>query len=149
VSGHGRYEALLGALALGEATPADRDELTGHARACAACAADLENAPHMLAAFAAAREAETWRPAYGDAIVANLRERRLRRARYTVGALGWAAAVSIVLNATFASGLGERVLDKLRDASPAIASTAFLQPPARPGARSIALEPVSGIGRRH
>ena len=150
MSAHGRYDALLGALALGETTPAEREELAAHARGCAACAAGLEDAPRMSAAFDAARDAETWRPAYGDGLVANLRERRVRRARFTVGALGWAAALSIVLNAAFVSGLGERVLDRLRDASPALTSSAFVQLSARPAApRSVALEPFSETGRRH
>ncbi len=149
MSEHVRYDALLGALALGETTAAERQELAAHARGCAACAVDLEDAPRMLTAFAAARNAETWRPAYGDPLVAKLRERRVRRARLTVVALGWAAAFSIALNATFASGLGERVLERLRAATPAVASTAFLQPAARSAAPRVALEPFSGTGRRH
>jgi hypothetical protein len=129
---HDRYEALAGAVYLGEASDAERGAFARHAAVCDACRLDLEAAPPLRAAIAGARDAETWRPSVDDAVARRIREARSSRFGITVGALGWAVALSIVLNVAVVSGLSGRIHDAFRPASDAAAD---------PSAMRIELEP--------
>jgi hypothetical protein len=105
---HDRFDMLLAAVALGEASRAERAEFADHAVACDACRAEAGNASTVLNAIVDARDAETWRPAVDRAVLARIRDSRSSRFRVTIGALGWAVALSIVLNVAFVSGLSAR-----------------------------------------
>ena len=113
---HDRYESLAGAIALGEATLEEREAFAAHAVECALCRQDLaEDAAGTspLATVASARADETWRPSLDRAIVARLRERSAKHSRFTVSALGWGAALSIVVNVAFVTGLSGQVANAL------------------------------------
>jgi hypothetical protein len=105
---HDRFDALLAAVVLGEASHAERADFADHAVACEACRAEADAAPTVLNAIVDARDAETWRPAIDRAVLGRIRDSRSSRFRVTIGALGWAVALSIVLNLAFASGLSAR-----------------------------------------
>ncbi|MBD5604249.1 MAG: zf-HC2 domain-containing protein, partial [Candidatus Eremiobacteraeota bacterium] len=105
---HGRFEALAGAVVLGEATAAERAAFDVHASTCATCAEDLARAPLARAAIERAGAAETWRPSIGSLVLGRIRDGRRSRFRTTIGALGWAVAVSIVFNVALASGIASR-----------------------------------------
>jgi anti-sigma factor RsiW len=118
VRGHARYEALAGALVLGEATDAERTEFARHARTCAACAADAEELPATAAALRAARDEERWQAPVAAALGARLAATRERSGRRTFGTLGLAIAGSVALNVAFAGGYAGRWLDGLRVTAP-------------------------------
>ena len=111
---HDRFDSLAGALALGEATAAERAELVAHATDCAVCRDDLALAPPIVTALADARDSETWRPSVGDGILRRVRDARMYRATLIVRALAWTAALSLVLNVAVASGIVPRLVDALR-----------------------------------
>ncbi|MBC5799668.1 MAG: hypothetical protein GIX03_02580 [Candidatus Eremiobacteraeota bacterium] len=102
---HDRFEALAGAVALGEATPQERTIFDRHARACAACHDDAVGITRVTGIMAAARDDESWRPAIGGVLMNRIRDERLRRSRLTLRALGWSVAFSIALDAAFVSGV--------------------------------------------
>ena len=111
---HDRFEELAGALALGEASDAERAELAAHAQTCSACALDLRDLPIALDVIRAARESERWQPGASDEVRTRLREGRERGTRRTLITLGYGIAASLVLNVAFVSGFGARALDALR-----------------------------------
>jgi hypothetical protein len=111
---HDRFEALAGAVLLGEASEAERAAFAAHAPACAQCRSDAAAAPVLIRAIEAAREAETWRPRVDRAVLGRIRDSRSSRFRVTIGALGWAIALSIVLNVALASGLSGRFAGAFR-----------------------------------
>ncbi|MDQ2908594.1 MAG: zf-HC2 domain-containing protein [Candidatus Eremiobacteraeota bacterium] len=105
-SDHGRFEALAGALALGEATTEERDHFEAHAAECATCrAATADDLVGMRELIVTAREEETWRPSLGSALMTRIRDERLRRSRLTLRVLGWSVALSLALDAAFVSGV--------------------------------------------
>lgn len=106
---HARYEALAGALLLGEATDSERAEYAAHAAQCAACPGLLECDTTVTAHLARARDAETWRPALAEGLLARIRERHARRWRFAVGAVSYGAAFVVVLNVAVVSGFTDRV----------------------------------------
>ncbi len=127
MKGHDRFESLAGALALGEATDDERAAFAAHAANCALCRQDLDLAASSspLASLGAARDAETWRPTVDRALVARIRDQSAKRWRFTVGALGWGAALSIAINVAFVSGLTAEMQNALHpaiDAPPQVAS---------------------------
>lgn len=88
-----RVESLAGAIALGEASDAERDEYRRHIAACAPCLRALggeREIERVMSAVADARDAETWEP-----IVPSARDRRTRLARsaWRVGLSGVALAI--------------------------------------------------------
>lgn len=105
---HARYESLAGAIALGEATQTERDEFLGHAAGCALCSG-VPAERDLLRAIEAGREAETWRPSVDRAVLARIHDTRKQRSRFTVGALGWAAAISIAVNVAFVTGFAGKL----------------------------------------
>ncbi len=107
MNAHDRFESLAGAVMLGEATPHERASFDAHAASCDRCRADVSDGALVTARIALASESERWRPA--QPIVERLRSRRSARARVTLGALGWAVALSLVINVAFVSGIGARV----------------------------------------
>ena len=114
-SAHDRYEALAGAIALGEATADERGCFEAHARDCARCGEDAAAAPLLRAFVETTRDAESWRPSMRDAVFARIHERRLGHSRAATGALGWAFAASVVLNAAVVSGAAGSLGRALRD----------------------------------
>jgi len=113
---HDAFESLAGALALGEATERERAAFAAHAATCALCREAGRESSAALAAIAAARDAERWRPSLEDAVLRRIGEANARRQRFTVAALGWALACSIVLEAAFTSGFAGRLATAFRDA---------------------------------
>jgi hypothetical protein len=105
---HDVFEALAGAVMLGEATEAERARFDAHAATCDACRADVACAPVFVRAVTQARRTETWRPSIANLVLDRIRGARKSRFRFTVGALGWAVAISIVFNLALASGLSMR-----------------------------------------
>ncbi len=113
---HAAFEALAGAVALGEANAAERSAFAEHAAACTMCDDDAgTNSP--LERLRSARDAESWRPEVGDPLLARIRETRSKNVRRTFGALGYAAGLSIVLNLAVASGFADRLYDRFEEAS--------------------------------
>lgn len=108
ISKHARFESLSGAIALGEATLVEREEFARHAAGCSLCAGEPFDAG-LLAAIAAERDGETWRPSVDRRVVARIREAQSNRSRLTVGLLGWAAAASIAVNVFFVTGFAGRI----------------------------------------
>ena len=125
--GHGRFEAMAGAIVLGEATPAEHAQYAAHAHACPRCGADDLGAlrTHVLTAVAVSRELETWRPQIREAVAVGIDRNRSRTASRTANALGFAVALSLALNAALASGLAERAAGTLR---PVIARLVLFDP---------------------
>ena len=114
---HDRFEALAGALALGEATADERACFEAHARDCTLCCEESD-APLLRAFVETTRDAESWRPSLRDTIFARIHERRLGRSRFAIGALGWAFAISVVLNAAVVSGAAASFGRAFRDREP-------------------------------
>jgi len=102
---HDGFEALAGALALGEATQDERARFEAHASECAMCRDDVPALTRVGEIVSAARNGESWRPAIGSQLMARIRDERLRSSRLTLRALGWSVAVSIALDAAFVSGV--------------------------------------------
>jgi len=115
-SPHARFESLCGAIALGEASVAERDEFARHAADCALCSGEPADAA-LIASITAAREAETWRPSMERSILSRIRDERSHRSKWIVGALGWAAAASIGLNVLFVTGFGAKATTAFFDAT--------------------------------
>jgi hypothetical protein len=122
--GHARFEALAGAVALGEATAAEAEDFARHAPACASCRADFGDAA-PLAALERLREEEAWRPAVDAAVLARIRERRTRRSRFTLNALTYGVVVSIVLNVLLVGGVGGPLMRVLHPSIAAPAEVAW------------------------
>jgi hypothetical protein len=113
--GHERFEALAGAILLGEAGESERAEYLNHARDCLRCDADVDGTrTEVLTAFAVAREMETWRPDTREAVARRIERGRGAQQRLTANALGCAIVLSIVLNAAVASGTAQRAVSALR-----------------------------------
>jgi TonB family protein len=92
-NGCSRAEILAGAIALGEATEAEREEYRNHIATCASCLAGLggeREIERVISTIAQARDAETWEP-----VARRLGERSRTRA-WRTGAALLAAAVMIV-----------------------------------------------------
>ena len=101
---HERYDALAGAIALGEATADERRGFAEHARGCTICAGDGAGFDAIRAALANAREDETWRPARRDAIFEQIRVRAARRSHLTFRTFAWAIGGSLAIEFAVASG---------------------------------------------
>lgn len=147
LAGHDRYEALAGAIALGEATPAERAAFEAHASGCAPCRADAATAEGFAAAFEAGRSAETWRPSVAPAVERRIRDTRRSRMRFTAGALGWCVAVSIAVDGLFASGFAGRVYSAL-GARESVASVAAAAPHPAAALSALAVRRVAVPRRR-
>jgi TonB family protein len=93
-NGCSRAEILAGAIALGEATEAERDEYRNHISTCASCLAALggeREIERVMATVLQARDAETWEP-----IPRRLGERSRARVRiWSTGAAVLAAALAL------------------------------------------------------
>jgi hypothetical protein len=130
LAGHDRYEALAGAIALGEATPAERAVFDAHAVSCARCRADAAAAGSLAGVLENERAAELWRPSIGAAVERRIRETRRSRQRFSIVALGWCVALSLAVDVAFAGGFAgrfERAFEA-RDDSAGVAVSS----PARP-----------------
>jgi len=125
--GHARYEALAGALALGEASETESVEYAAHALICPECAADRASFPALATRLAESRDAEQWRPSVSDALARRMQERRERGMRRALGAFGYVIALSAALNFVFVGGFAGRAFDAVRAARESVAAPA---PPA-------------------
>jgi hypothetical protein len=139
---HDAFEALAGAVMLGEATEAERARFDAHAATCDECRADVACAPVLVRAVTQARRTETWRPSIANLILDRIRGTRKSRFRFTVGALGWAVAISIVFNFALASGLSMRFGSTPADdaSSNVAAMTLDLESPAPHAVQPTAIE---------
>ncbi len=144
IAGHDRFEALAGAIALGEATPSERELFACHAAECGRCRADVCAAASFAELIDGARAAERWRPAVDDGVLRRIRESRRTRARATIGALGWCVALSLAVDVACATGFAGR-LGHVFDA-PSVASVALVPP--RPRALSHRLPERQVAARR-
>jgi hypothetical protein len=138
---HDRFEALAGALALGEATDAERMQFAEHARTCARCAEDAAAFPATLALVGEARESERWQPSLGRELAERLRSRRETRSRRTFASLGFGIVASLALNVLFVSGVAGRAVDALRvapDPAPLAGTRLTLEERRTPRARAAA-----------
>lgn len=105
---HDRIEAIAGAIALGEASDAERREYREHIAACMACLRELGGEceiERVASTVDAARETEVWEPALGD-VVANRLRHRSRSLRWGLSVFGIALAVSFGMHAILAAGIG-------------------------------------------
>jgi len=134
---HAVFEALGGAVLLGEASAEERTRFEKHAAGCGDCA-EAARSQLPFERLRQERDAESWRPDVGDALLARMRERRTRTMRLTFGALAYAAGFSIVLNVVAATGFADRLYERIEAASrpnpaiPAAFRTAHVQPVAGP-----------------
>jgi anti-sigma factor RsiW len=113
--GHQRFEALAGAILLGEATPQERAVYADHTRRCTRCTHDLDAVrTEVLTTFAVARETETWRPQIRGDVAARIDRHRGGMQRWTANALGLAVILSVAFNAAVGSGAAGRAVDVLR-----------------------------------
>ena len=107
--GHGRFEALAGAIMLGEANEAEYTCYVEHAAECPRCPDPSAIRTEVLTAIAVARELETWSPGIRDGVVRRIENRRAWTVRWIGNALGIAIVCSLALNGALASGLAQRV----------------------------------------
>ncbi len=147
MSGHDRFEALAGAIALGEATPAERESFAAHAAGCTDCRADFAAAVALAAAFEEARASERWRPAVGDAVARRIRETRRARENVMTAVLGWCVALALVVDGAFATGVAGR-LGHAFDARRDTASVAAAARPAAPSAARAVTHPAPARAQR-
>ncbi len=145
---HDRFEALAGAVMLGEATPEERATFDAHAAICDRCRTDARDGAYVTSQLQQASRSERWLPS--QPISERLRARRSARSRVTLGALGWSVALSLVLNVAFVSGVGARLGSAfLSTAAPDsdVASTRITLEAARPKHVAFAPAPPSANGR--
>ncbi len=128
---HDAYEALAGAIALGEADAGERELFSLHAASCASCAALAPRDGELHELMEGATAAENWRPDVAGTLLQRARERRSKRMRFTFGALSYAVALSLVINIALASGTGSWLWNAL---SPSV------EAPANVAAQPIELE---------
>lgn len=104
---HDRIESLAGAIALGEATDAERREYREHLSSCESCLTTL-GGEHQIertaSVVAAARETETWQPDLGNVVSARMRK-RAQKWQYGFGIAGLCVAVSLGVHTLFAAGI--------------------------------------------
>ena len=101
-----RAEILAGAIALGEATQAERDDYRGHIATCASCLRSLggeREIERVMATVAQAKDGETWEPSPRRV---DARSRRpLWRAGVAVGIAAAAIAASLGIHAFLAASV--------------------------------------------
>ncbi len=131
---HAAFEALAGAVALGEASAAESSAFALHAAGCTFCAADLRG-DSPFERLRQARDAETWRPQLEGALLARVREARSKTVRRTFSVLGYAAGLSIVLNIAVATGFTDRLYERFEDANQPLPVSVAAPPVARAPAR--------------
>lgn len=113
-----RAEILAGAIALDEATDAQRDDYRAHIAGCAACLRALggeREIERVMATVAQARESEVWEP-----VARPLGARRAKRVRLAfagVSALGAALVASLALHTLVAANVKPIVLARTQHAA--------------------------------
>ena len=103
---HDRIESLAGAIALGEATDAERTEYREHISMCAQCLNQLggeREIERVASVVGDARESEVWGPHLGDVVRTRL-ARRSQRLRYTFSAVTACLVVAAGLRIASANG---------------------------------------------
>ena len=100
---HERFEALAGAIALGEADESQRAEYAAHAATCPQCDARIaERGKAIGALFERAAGSETWRPFVRDEVVARIERRRTSAVRRVATFLGAGVVATVGLNLVLA-----------------------------------------------
>jgi TonB family protein len=148
-----RAEILAGAIALGEATPSERDDYRSHIASCAACLAALggeREIERVMSTVATAREHETWEPAPRryDARP----HRPLWRAAAAAGAIAAIVAIAFVIHAQLTANVRPAV-QVAKSELPVVRAQAFHAPidrrprstPQPPVARKVAVHHPSTV----
>ncbi|MBV9104199.1 MAG: hypothetical protein JO060_11470 [Candidatus Eremiobacteraeota bacterium] len=105
-SNHARFEAVAGAIALGEASPSEHAIFSAHAQNCSRCAG-LERAGPSVASFVhTALHEETWRPFVREAVIAGIESLHLASGRRTALWICTAVCVTLFLNLVLAAHVG-------------------------------------------
>lgn len=100
---HEKFEALGGAIALGEADEAQRAEYAAHAARCPLCDAQIgERGRAVASLFDRAAASETWRPFVRDEVVARIERRRTGSVRSVATLLGAGVVATVGLNLVLA-----------------------------------------------
>ena len=98
---HDRIDAIAGAIALGEATDAERHEYREHLASCRHCLRE-SGGEHEIERVASivtfARESETWSPDLRN-VVGSRMQRRARKLQYGLGLAGLCVALSLGVHA--------------------------------------------------
>ena len=102
-----RAEVLAGAVALGEATDAEREEYRRHLSGCGRCVTTLggeRDIERVMGVVAQARDAETWEPDLRSALVARYRQ-RANHWRWGISGVTAAIVASIGIHTFLAAGI--------------------------------------------
>lgn len=115
---HVRFEIVAGAIALGEATPAEHAAFAEHYAACARCRATVGSDADLLAVrniVVNAREGETWTPDLSAPVRVRMYADRHRKVKLAFGGFGVAVAASLALHFAIGSGFFARVQTAISD----------------------------------
>ena len=122
--GHARYEALAGAIALGEASIEERRTYAAHAAACPRCDGDIDDTRTLVGcAIAGASHSERWQPFLRDDIARRINSGRAQSTRRTAFVLCCAVFATLALNVGLAERLGGAP-EMPRSASPDVRAVA-------------------------
>jgi TonB family protein len=114
-----RAEILAGALALGEATDAERDEYRGHIAACASCLGAIggeREIERTMATVRIARDSEVWEPALTAASIQ--RTHASRAWGFGLSAAAIAVVASLAIHALLVSQIRPMTVAQVRESSP-------------------------------
>lgn len=111
---HARYEALAGAILLGEATSGERAEFSAHAETCATCREDGGSLLPLRDIVAGAAAREVWRPSIASGVRERVHQTHAAARNRTLTTFAYAIGVSLALNVLFVSGFAGRALDVMR-----------------------------------
>jgi len=104
---HDRIESIAGAIALGEASDAERLEYREHIASCSACLNALggeREIERVATTVSTARDEEVWEPDLGDVVATRMR-RRSKTLRWGVSVFSVALAASFGMHALFAASI--------------------------------------------
>lgn len=100
---HEKFEALAGAIALGEADEAQRAEYAAHAIGCPQCDTQIaERGEAVASLFERAAASETWRPFVRDEVLARIERGRTSAVRRVATLLGAGVVATVGLNLVLA-----------------------------------------------
>lgn len=104
---HDRIETIAGAIALGEASDAERREYREHIASCRACLDALggeREIERVASTVSTARDEEVWEPDLGDVVATRMR-RRSKTLRWGASLFTIALAASFGMHALFAASI--------------------------------------------
>ncbi len=153
-----RCEVLAGAIALGEATPEERDEYRNHIATCASCLQSLggeREIERVMATVGEARESETWEPAARR--IGSRATRPFWRAGTAIGVGVAALAISLALHTVLAASVHAPVTIAHRSPAPprhspvlrvALETRASMLPPRALSPRVVKIKPSAPVVAR-